>query len=186
MNRRPQPFNDLDPFNDFDPEICSYLPPSPAPNQSGNNQPHFFNNHNHHQHNINHAMDQYQPQGGDQWQPPPQAGGPQGVPPGGPMNPGPGDLPQMDNTFMWQQNNYMPENPESGFISGNNTNPASMTGHEAGDESLLDANFQGMSGPSSVAGSLYNLDSMPHSGKNPEIAYKGANLSSTRASRFNE
>ncbi len=63
---------------------------------------------------------------------------------------------------MWQQSHYMggggggdPRVTESGFISGNNTGPSSVTGHEDADTDYLG---------SGAASTLYDLDSLPQSG----------------------
>ena len=80
---------------------------------------------------------------------------------GRPMPPEPpmGDQ-YVGKVNMWQGNYSM--NPESGFISGSNTHPSSMTGHEDGMEDS--ASFVG-GGQGSISNSLYDLDSAAHSGK---------------------
>ena len=96
------------------------------------------------------------------------AGGNEPPPPFMAMDhPGRGPMPEppMSDQYvgkvnMWQGNYAM--NPESGFISGSNTHPSSMTGHEDGMEDS--ASYVG-GGQGSISNSLYDLDSAAHSGK---------------------
>ena len=77
-----------------------------------------------------------------------------------------------DRAFMWQQDNYMcsqdPRVTESGFISGSNTQPGSMTGHEEDLEGNLVWTNDGTSsagGAGSVMSSVYDVDPLQFSGK---------------------
>lgn len=70
-----------------------------------------------------------------------------------------------DHTYLWSQDHHFvtdstPVMPESGFISGSTTQPPSQTGH---DEDM-EGNFV-CGGEGSITGSsIYNLNSVPHSG----------------------